>query len=62
MNQRTFIHAAGATGLGLTGGLGFGATDSAVPVLLDLLENSPRELIRASSPDRFAGVFATRIC
>ncbi len=45
MNRRTFIHAAGATGLGLTGGLGFGATDSAVPVLLDLLENSPRELI-----------------
>jgi hypothetical protein len=45
MNRRTFIHAAGATGLRLTGGLGFGATDSAVPVLLDLLENSPRELI-----------------
>ena len=45
MNRRTFIHAAGATGLSLTSGFGFGATDPAVAVLLNLLEDSPRELI-----------------
>src|SRR6202035_556651 len=46
MNRRTFIHAAGATGLSLTSGFGFGATDPAVAVLLNLLEYSPRELVR----------------
>src|SRR6266853_7055433 len=45
MNRRTFIHAAGATGLSLTSGFGFGATDRAVAVLFNLLEDSPRELI-----------------
>jgi len=45
MNRRTFIHAAGATGFSLTSGLGFGATDPAVAVLLSLLEDSPRERI-----------------
>src|SRR5713101_5439492 len=45
MNRRTFIHAAGATGLSLTSRFGFGATDPAVAALLNLLEDSPRELI-----------------
>ena len=45
MNRRTFIHAAGATGLSLTSRFGFGATDRAVAVLFNLLEDSPRELI-----------------
>ena len=45
MNRRTFIHAAGATGLGLTSRFGFGATERASAVLLNLLENSPRERI-----------------
>ena len=45
MNRRTFIHAAGAAGLSLTSRLGVGATDSAVAGLLQLLEDSPRELI-----------------
>ncbi len=45
MNRRTFIHAAGATGLSLSSRFGFGATDPAVAVLLNLLEDSPRELI-----------------
>jgi hypothetical protein len=45
VNRRTFIHAAGATGLGLTSRFGFGATDRAVAVLLNLLEDSPREHI-----------------
>ena len=44
MNRRKFIHAAGATGLSLTSRFGFGATDPAV-ALLNLLEDSPRELI-----------------
>jgi len=45
MNRRTFIHAAGATGLSLTSRFGFGATDPAVAGLVNLLEDSPRELI-----------------
>ena len=45
MNRRTFIHAAGATGLSLTSPVGFGATDRAVGGLVNLLEDSPRELI-----------------
>jgi hypothetical protein len=45
MNRRTFIHAAGATGLGLTGRFGSTETDRTVAVLLKLLENSPRERI-----------------
>ena len=45
MNRRTFIHAAGATGLSLASGFGFGATDPAVAMLLNLLEDSPRELL-----------------
>jgi hypothetical protein len=42
MNRRTFIHAAGGTGLGLTGRFGFTETDRPVTVLLKLLEDSPR--------------------
>lgn len=45
MNRRTFIHAAGATGLSLTSPFGFGATGRAVGDLVNLLEDSPRELI-----------------
>jgi hypothetical protein len=45
MNRRTFIHAAGATGLGLRSRSGSGATDRALAVLLKLLEDSPRERI-----------------
>ncbi|HWX33694.1 MAG TPA: hypothetical protein VNZ53_40485 [Steroidobacteraceae bacterium] len=45
MNRRTFIHAAGATGLNLASRFGFSATDPAVAVLLNLLEDSPREQI-----------------
>jgi hypothetical protein len=45
MNRRRFIHAAGATGLGLTSRFGFGATERASAVLLNLLEDSPRERI-----------------
>jgi hypothetical protein len=45
MNRRTFIHAAGATGLGLTSRFGFGATERASAALLNLLEDSPRERI-----------------
>src|SRR5579859_6082644 len=45
MNRRTFIHAASATGVSLTSRFGFGATDRAVAVLVNLLENSPRDLI-----------------
>jgi hypothetical protein len=45
MNRRTFIHAAGATGLGLTGRFGLSETDRPGAVLLKLLENLPRERI-----------------
>ena len=45
MHRRTFIHSAGATGLCLTSRFGFGETDRAVAVLLNLLEDSPRERI-----------------
>jgi len=45
MNRRTFIHAAGATGLSLTSRFGFGTTDPAAAALLNLLEDSPRERI-----------------
>lgn len=50
MNRRTFIHATGATSLGLTGGLALAAADQVGP-LLTLLEDStrdrvPRELVR----------------
>jgi hypothetical protein len=50
VNRRTFIHATGATSLGLTGGLALAAADQVGP-LLTLLEDStrdrvPRELVR----------------
>jgi hypothetical protein len=50
VNRRTFIHATGATSLGLTGGLALAASDQVGP-LLKLLEDStrdrvPRELVR----------------
>lgn len=41
MDRRTFIHAAGATGL--TGGFGMNDSDPSVTPLLRLLEDSPRE-------------------
>jgi len=45
MHRRAFIHAAGATGFGLTSRFGFGATDRSVAALVNLLENLPRERI-----------------
>lgn len=45
MNRRTFIHAAGATGLGLASRFGLAAPDSSGAVLLRLLEDTPREHI-----------------
>jgi hypothetical protein len=44
MNRRTFIHATGATSLGL-GGLGFAEPSPPVTTLLKLLEDSPREQV-----------------
>ncbi len=43
MNRRTFIHTAGAAGLGLTGRLGLAAGDRSVSKLMGLLQDSPRE-------------------
>src|SRR5581483_316476 len=43
MNRRTFIHTAGAAGLGLTGRLGLAETDGPIPLLVKRLEDSPRE-------------------
>jgi hypothetical protein len=43
MNRRTFIHAAGATGLALIGQRGFTNTARPVIALLKLLEESPRQ-------------------
>jgi hypothetical protein len=43
MNRRTFIHTAGAAGLGLAGRLGLAKTDGSVPMLVSLLEDTPRE-------------------
>src|ERR1700756_5867425 len=45
MHRRTFIQAAGATALCLPSRFGFGEADRAVAVLLNLLEDSPRERI-----------------
>jgi hypothetical protein len=45
MNRRTFINAAGAAGLGLSGGLGVAATDPPIAGLIKVLEDSPRERI-----------------
>jgi hypothetical protein len=45
MNRRNFIHAAGASGLGLNSRIGFGAMDQSVAELLTVLEESPRERI-----------------
>src|SRR5690348_1027173 len=58
MNRRTFIHTAGAAGLGLTGRLGLAETDGPIPTLVKTLESSPRErlpgdlvrMIRAGLP------------
>jgi hypothetical protein len=43
MNRRTFIHTAGAAGLGLTGRIGLSEPAGSVAMLLKLLEDSPRE-------------------
>ena len=45
MNRRTFIHTAGAAGLGLTGRLGLADTGGSVAMLVNMLEESPRERI-----------------
>jgi hypothetical protein len=43
MNRRTFIHTAGAAGMGLTSRLGLSEPDGTGAMLLKLLEDSPRE-------------------
>lgn len=43
MNRRKFIHTAGIAGLGLTSRLGLSEPGGSVPMLLKLLEDSPRE-------------------
>ena len=43
MNRRTFIHTAGAAGLGLTGRFGLAETRESVATLVRLLEDTPRE-------------------
>jgi len=45
MNRRTFIHTAGAAGLGLTSRLGMSEPGGSVDMLLKLLEDSPRERV-----------------
>jgi hypothetical protein len=45
MNRRTFIHTAGAAGLGLTGRLRLADTGGSVAMLVNMLEKSPRERI-----------------
>jgi hypothetical protein len=43
MNRRTFIHTAGAAGLGLAGRIGLAETDGSVAMLVGKLEDSPRQ-------------------
>lgn len=43
MNRRTFIQSAGAAGMGMTSALGLGEPGGSVAMLLELLEDSPRE-------------------
>ena len=43
MNRRTFIHTAGAAGLGFTGRLGMAETGGPLATLVKMLEDSPRE-------------------
>jgi hypothetical protein len=43
MNRRSFIHTAGAAGLGLAGRFGLAKTDGPVPMLITVLEDTPRE-------------------
>jgi hypothetical protein len=45
MNRRTFVHTAGAAGLGLIGPLGLADTGGSVAMLVNLLEESPRERV-----------------
>ena len=45
MNRRSFIHTAGAAGLGLTSRLGLSEPGGSVAMLLKLLEDSPRERV-----------------
>ena len=45
MNRRTFIHTAGAAGLGLTSRLGLSEPGGSVDMLLKLLEEAPRERV-----------------
>jgi hypothetical protein len=46
MNRRTFVHTAGAAGLGLAGRLGLADTGESVATLVKMLEESPRERVR----------------
>ena len=43
MNRRTFIHTAGAAGLGLVGRFGLAGASESVAMLANMLEDSPRE-------------------
>jgi hypothetical protein len=45
MNRRTFIHTAGAAGLGLTGRFSLAESGGSVAMLVRMLEDSPRERI-----------------
>ena len=47
MNRRTFIHTAGAAGLGFTGRLSLAETDGSLAMLVKMLEDSPRERLPA---------------
>jgi hypothetical protein len=46
MNRRTFVHTAGAAGLGLASRLGLADTGGSVAMLVKMLEESPRERVR----------------
>lgn len=55
MNRRTFIQAAGATGVGLTGPLSSTDTDRPLTALLRLLEDSARERLPRELVQRIRG-------
>jgi hypothetical protein len=55
MNRRTFIQAAGATGVGLTGELGLTDADATGTALLKLLEDSTRERLPRDLVQRIRG-------
>jgi hypothetical protein len=55
MDRRTFIHAAGATGLGLGDRPALSGPDASLAALLDLLERSPRESLPVEIASRVRG-------